>query len=139
MKRTNNFAVEGFVANSEIRQFNTANKAQFSIGIARKEKIEGEDYITKAYIQCEAWRKAENSAELELLKKGAEVKVEGFFDIQSWVGEEGNVKSRLILAVTHISKVEKEQKPQEAVKAEKPEQPAKEKKAPRRKKAEKGA
>lgn len=130
MKKTNNFAVEGFVAKSEIRQFNTASKAQFTIGITRREK-KGEEFVdTKGYIQCEAWRKNENSAEFELLTKGAEVLVEGFFEPQSWEDVDGK-RVRLVFAVTHITKVEKEQK------AEEPEQPKEEKKTRRGRKSEK--
>lgn len=130
MKKTNNFAVEGFVAKSEIRQFNTASKAQFTIGITRREK-KGEEFVdTKGYIQCEAWRKNENSAEFELLTKGAEVLVEGFFEPQSWEDVDGK-RVRLVFAVTHITKVEKEQK------AEELEQPKEEKKTRRGRKSEK--
>lgn len=130
MKKTNNFAVEGFVAKSEIRQFNTASKAQFTIGITRREK-KGEEFVdTKGYIQCEAWRKNENSAEFELLTKGAEVLVEGFFEPQSWEDVDGK-RVRLVFAVTHITKVEKKQK------AEEPELPKEEKKTRRGRKSEK--
>lgn len=133
MKKTNNFAVEGFVAKSEIRQFNTASKAQFTIGITRREK-KGEEFVdTKGYIQCEAWRKNENSAEFELLTKGAEVLVEGFFEPQSWEDVDGK-RVRLVFAVTHITKVEKEQKDEEPEVAE-----VKQKAKPRRKKSEKEA
>lgn len=118
MKKTNNFAVIGFVANVAIREFNTASKAQFTLGITRQER-QGDTYTTvKAYLNCEAWRKKENS-EFPLLVKGAEVLVEGFFDPQTWTYGDGQVHCRMVCAATSISKVEKEQKPEEP-KAEEP-------------------
>lgn len=135
MKKINNFAVQGFVAKSEIREFNTANKAQFVLGISRREK-KGEEFVTtKGYIQCEAWRKAE-SKEFELLRKGAEVLVEGFFEPQTWEDAEGK-RVRIVFAATKISKVEaeEEEQKQEEVAAEEP----KKDKPRRKKKAEKEA
>lgn len=138
MKKTNNFAVIGFVANVTIREFNTASKAQFTLGITRQERQGDTLTKVKAFINCEAWRKKENS-EFSLLTKGAEVLVEGFFDPQSWTDGDGQVHSRMVYAATNISKVEKEQ-PEEP-KAEEPaaEQPKAEEAKPKAKRTRKAA
>ncbi len=73
----NSFAVTGFVGkDAEIRQFTTASVARFPLAVSRKEQ-NGEEYVS-SFIYVEAWRK-NDSTSFELLKKGKNITVKGFF------------------------------------------------------------
>ena len=97
-KIENNFTVSGFVGkDAEIRQFTTASVARFPLAVSRKEQ-NGEEYVS-SFIYVEAWRK-NDSTSFELLKKGKNITVKGFFK-----------HNRIIMAVTDFYEpVEKEEK-----------------------------
>lgn len=122
MIKTNLFAVTGFVANVTTHEFKNATVAHFSLGIARTEK-KGEEFITnKAYITAEAWRKNDRVNELDCLRKGAEVTIQGFFLPNTWTDKEGKQHSNIIFAATDIElyEQEKEMTPEETADAEPP-------------------
>lgn len=78
----NSFAVTGFVGkDAEIRQFTTASVARFPLAVSRKEQ-NGEEYVS-SFIYVEAWRK-NDSTSFELLKKGKNITVKGFFKPDEW-------------------------------------------------------
>ena len=118
MTKTNLFAVTGFVAKVETHEFKNATVARFSLGIARTEK-KGEEFITnKAYITAEAWRKNDRVNELDCLRKGAEVTIEGFFLPNNWTDKEGKQHSNIIFAATNIELYEQEKELSEEEKAD---------------------
>lgn len=70
-KMINNFAVSGFVAvDAQVHQFESTGVARFPLSISHKETVNGKEVRKSALINAEAWRKKENMADFELLKKG---------------------------------------------------------------------
>lgn len=104
----NSFAVTGFVGkDAEIRQFTTASVARFPLAVSRKEQ-NGEEYVS-SFIYVEAWRK-NDSTSFELLKKGKNITVKGFFKPDEWTDQQGVKHNRIIMAVTDFYEpVEKEE------------------------------
>lgn len=115
----NSFAVTGFVGkDAEIRQFTTASVARFPLAVSRKEQ-NGEEYVS-SFIYVEAWRK-NDSTSFELLKKGKNITVKGFFKPDEWTDQQGVKHNRIIMAVTDFYEpVEKEEKAPIASKRRKP-------------------
>lgn len=109
----NSFAVTGFVGkDAEIRQFTTASVARFPLAVSRKEQ-NGEEYVS-SFIYVEAWRK-NDSTSFELLKKGKNITVKGFFKPDEWTDQQGVKHNRIIMAVTDFYEpVEKEEESQES-------------------------
>lgn len=57
-KIENSFVVSGYVSNdAQIRSFETASVARFSIAVSRSEKKGEETVYTSAFLPVEAWRK----------------------------------------------------------------------------------
>lgn len=123
-KIENTFAVSGFVANeAQIRQFETASVARFSIAVSRSEKKGEETVYTSAFVSVEAWRKNEAAESFDRIKKGELLTVKGYFKPEEWTDSEtGQKRNRItMVAVEFYPTPEKEE--------EKPEpQPAKAKK-----------
>lgn len=123
-KIENTFAVSGFVANeAQIRQFETASVARFSIAVSRSEKKGEETVYTSAFVSVEAWRKNEAAESFDRIKKGEHLTVKGYFKPEEWTDSEtGQKRNRItMVAVEFYPTPEKEE--------EKPEpQPAKAKK-----------
>ena len=88
----NSFAVTGFVGkDASIHQFSN-----------------GEEYVS-SFIYVEAWRK-NDSTSFELLKKGKNITVKGFFKPDEWTDQQGVKHNRIIMAVTDFYEpVEKEE------------------------------
>lgn len=96
----NSFIVSGFVANdANIKSFNTASVARFSLVVSRGENKEGKTEYTSAFLNMEAWRKNENAKAFEVLKKGNIITVKGFFKPEEW-NDNGNRKNRIVFAAT---------------------------------------
>lgn len=92
---------------AEIRQFTTASVARFPLAVSRKEQ-NGEEYVS-SFIYVEAWRK-NDSTSFELLKKGKNITVKGFFKPDEWTDQQGVKHNRIIMAVTDFYEpVEKEE------------------------------
>ena len=106
----NSFAVTGFVGkDAEIRQFTTASVARFSIAVSRADKTGEETSYVSAFIYVEAWRK-NDSTSFELLKKGKNITIKGFFKPDEWTDQQGVKHNRIIMAVTDFYEpVEKEE------------------------------
>ena len=98
MKSVNNFAVTGFVGqDAKINKFNNASVARFGLCIARTEKVNGEDKRKSAFLNIEMWRKNENAASFDLLKKGNRITVEGYFKPEEY--EKDGAKHQVITFV----------------------------------------
>ena len=70
-KLENSFAVTGFIGkDAEIRSFQTASVARFSIAISRAEKEGEETTYVSSFMGVEAWRKNEALDSFDVLKKG---------------------------------------------------------------------
>ena len=113
-KIENTFAVTGYVANdAQVNNFDTASVARFSIAVNRPEKKGEETTYTSAFMAIEAWRKNENLASFDLLKKGQMITINGYFKPEQWTAEDGTLKNRVIfVAVKFFATPDKEETPE---------------------------
>ena len=103
MKSVNNFAVTGFVGqDAKINKFNNASVARFGLCIARTEKVNGEDKRKSAFLNIEMWRKNENAASFDLLKKGNRLTVKGFFKPEEYE-KDGKTVQKIVFRGTEIT------------------------------------
>ena len=122
-KIENSFAVTGFIGkDAEIRSFETASVARFSIAVSRADKTGEETSYVSAFMGIEAWRKNEALDSFDVLKKGELITVEGYFKPEEWTD------SKSMVATKFYPAPEKEE--------EKPDQP-KQKAVSKKKKASK--
>ena len=119
-KIENSFAVTGFIGkDAEIRSFETASVARFSIAVSRADKTGEETSYVSAFMGIEAWRKNEAVDSFDVLKKGELITVEGYFKPEEWTdSKRGEKRNRIIMVATKFYPTpEKEE--------EKPDQPKK--------------
>ena len=80
MKSVNSFSVTGFVCNDAVKnEFKNATVARFGLSIVRTEGKGENKKRTSAILNIEIWRSNKNAADLDLLKKGNRITVNGFF------------------------------------------------------------
>jgi len=103
-KIENSFVVTGFVANdAQVRNFETASVAHFSIAISRSEKKGKETSYTSAFLPVEAWRKNEVATAFEKIKKGEILTVKGYFKPEEWTDKEtGHKRNRISLVAVEF-------------------------------------
>ena len=103
MKSVNNFAVKGFVGqDAKINKFENNSVARFGLCIARTEKVNGEEKRKSAFLNIEMWRKNENSASFDLLKKGNRITVEGYFKPEEYE-KDGQNRQVITFVATKVS------------------------------------
>lgn len=96
MKTQNNFQITGRIGqDAKINQFATASVARFGLAVTRKETVNGEEKKTTAFLNMEAWRKNENSADFQQLKKGQFITIEGYFKPEEY--EKDGVKHQVVV------------------------------------------
>lgn len=121
-KIENSFAVTGFIGkDADVRNFETASVARFAIIVRRGEKdAEGS---ASAFLSVEAWRKNENIADFELLKRSKKtITIEGYFKPEEWTDKEsGEKRNRIILVATKFYEAVDVTEEQPAVEAPAPE------------------
>ena len=99
-KIENSFVVSGYVSNdAQIRSFETASVARFSIAVSRSEKKGEETVYTSAFLPVEAWRKNEAADSFDRIKKGELLTVKGYFKPEEWTESETNKKRNRIVMV----------------------------------------
>ena len=98
-KIENSFVVSGFVANdAQIRSFETASVARFSIAVSRSEKKGEETTYTSAFLPVEAWRKNEAADSFDRIKKGEHLTGKGYFKPEEWIdGETDKKRNRIVM------------------------------------------
>jgi len=118
MKKTeNSFVVSGYVSNdAQIRSFEKASVARFSIAVSRSEKKGEETVYTSAFLPVEVWRKNEAADSLEKIKKGEHLTVKGYFKPEEWTDSETEKKrNRIVMVAVEFyptpEKEEEEEKP----------------------------
>mgnify|MGYP003212281495 FL=1 len=101
-KIENSFAVTGFIGkDAEIRSFETASVARFSIAISRADKTGEETSYVSAFMGIEAWRKNEALDSFDVLKKGELITVEGYFKPEEWTdSKSGEKRNRIVMVAT---------------------------------------
>ena len=116
-KIENSFVVSGFVANeAQVRNFETASVARFSIAVSRSEKKGEVTTYTSAFLAVEAWRKNEAADSFDRIKKGEHLTVKGYFK-----PEEGQKRNRIVMsAVEFYPTPEKEEEAKPAPSEKKP-------------------
>ncbi len=96
----NNFAVSGFVAvDATVTKFEKASVARFPLSISRKETVNGTEVRKSVLINIEAWRGNDNTTELDLMKKGNLVTVEGYFKPEEYTKDGKTVQKLIFNAV----------------------------------------
>ena len=111
MATNNNFTVTGFVAMDAnvVKNPNGSAFARFPLSIrTTKKDKDGNEKKISALQNIEVGTKAD-SPKLDLLKKGTLVKVEGFFEAQSYVGKDDKEHQTLVWKATAIEKIEKKE------------------------------
>ena len=109
----NNFTVTGYVCkDAEVTNFKKAAIARFGIIIKHTEHRGNETITISSILSLETWVKKDDSTTLELLKKGKEVKVEGFFKPESYTKDGKNV-TILKNIVTKVSLIERKRRKQQ--------------------------
>ena len=92
-KIENSFVVSGYVSNdAQIRSFETASVARFSIAVSRSEKKGEETVYTSAFLPVEAWRKNEAADSFDRIQIERWLRPPFFYAL-----------SRIILAYTQFS------------------------------------
>ena len=103
MKSVNNFAVTGFVGqDAKINKFENNSVARFGLCIARTEKVNGEEKRKSAFLNIEMWRKNDNVASFDLLKKGNRITVEGYFKPEEYE-KDGQNRQVITFVATKVS------------------------------------
>ncbi len=92
MNAMNNFTVTGYVCkDAEVKNFEKAAIARFGIIIKHTEHKGNETITVSSIISLETWVKKDDQNTLELLKKGREITVEGFFKPETYSKDGKNV------------------------------------------------
>lgn len=105
----NNFTISGFVVNdAEVKSFEKASVARFGLSYRTTEKKGGKEVKMSSILNMETWVKNDDTATLDMLKKGSLIKVEGFFKADSYTkdGKEIHVNK---IAVTKVELIKKEE------------------------------
>ncbi|HJF90763.1 MAG TPA: single-stranded DNA-binding protein [Mediterranea massiliensis] len=122
-KIENSFVVSGFVANeAQVRNFETASVARFSIAVSRSEKKGEVTTYTSAFLAVEAWRKNEAADSFDRIKKGEHLTVKGYFKPEEWTDSAtGQKRNRIVMsAVEFYPTPEKEEEAKPAPSEKKP-------------------
>jgi len=103
MNAMNNFTVTGYLCkDAEVKNFQKSAIARFGIFIKYTERKGNETITTSAILSLETWVKNDDTATLELLKKGKAVKVEGFFKAENYT-KDGKTVTVIKNVVTNVS------------------------------------
>ena len=103
MKSVNSFEVTGFIVNdAKVNKFNNASVARFGLSIARTEGKDENKKRTSAILNVEIWRSNKNAADLDLLKKGNRITVNGFFKPDQYE-KDGKTIQHIVFAGTEIT------------------------------------
>ena len=101
-KIENSFAVTGFIGkDAEIRSFETASVARFSIVVSRIGKINEEKTFVSSVMKVEAWSKMEDRYAFWILQKDVLITVEGYFKPEEWTdSKSGEKRNRIVMVAT---------------------------------------
>ena len=108
MATNNNFTVTGFIAvdANVVKNNNGSAFARFPLSIrTTKKDKDGNEKKISALQNIEV----ADSPKLDLLKKGTLVKVEGFFEVNQYVGKDEKEHQTIVWKATAIEKIEKKE------------------------------
>lgn len=84
-KLENQFVLTGtVVVEPTVKAFEKASVARFALAITRTERKGDNTIYVTSQVNFEAWRKNEEAAAFDMLKKGELVTVKGFFKPEEW-------------------------------------------------------
>ena len=110
----NNFTITGYVCkDAEVKNFEKAAIARFGVIIKHTERRGNETVTVSSILSLETWVKNDDTATLELLKKGKEITAEGFFKPESYI-KDGKSNTVLKNVATKISAFVREKKQEDA-------------------------
>ena len=113
-ERNEQFHSYGYVCkDAEVKNFEKAAIARFGIIIKHTERKGNESTTVSSIIGLETWVKNDDTATLELLKKGKEITVEGFFKPENYTkdGKNVTVLKNIATKVTAFVREEKQDAP----------------------------
>lgn len=85
MNAMNNFTISGFVVNdAKVKNFEKASVARFGLSFRTTEKKGDQEVKKSSILDMETWIKKDDTATIDMLKKGTLIKVEGFFKADSY-------------------------------------------------------
>ncbi|MBW4732876.1 single-stranded DNA-binding protein [Prevotella melaninogenica] len=122
MNAMNNFSVTGYICkDADVKNFDKAAIARFGIIIKHSERRGNETVTVSSILSLETWVKKEDTATLELLKKGKEVTIEGFFKPESYTkdGKNVTVLKNVATKITPYVRDKKQDAPKEEKKKKK--------------------
>lgn len=102
-KIENSFALSGFIAkDAETRSFETASVARFALAVVNN--VKDSDKSASALVSVETWRKNDNLADFDLLKKGKKmITIEGYFKPEEWIDKvSGEKRNRIIMIASKV-------------------------------------
>ena len=114
MNAMNNFTVTGYVCkDAEVKNFEKAAIARFGIILKYTERKGNETTTVSSIISLETWIKKDDTATLELLKKGKMITVEGFFKPENYIKDNKSVTvlKNIVTKVTPYVRPEKKNTP----------------------------
>ena len=102
MNAMNNFTISGFVVNdAKVKNFEKASVARFGLSFRTTEKKGDQEVKKSSILDMETWIKKDDTATIDMLKKGTLIKVEGFFKADSYT-KDGKEVHKTVFAVTKI-------------------------------------
>lgn len=105
-KIENSFAISGFVANdATTRKFENNSVARFPISVSRATKEKAANGKTKydsALLSIEAWKKNDEAADFDIIKKGAHLTVKGYMRPEVYTDKAGVEKSNVVFVATEV-------------------------------------
>lgn len=106
MNAMNNFTISGFVVNdAKVKNFEKASVAHFGLSFRTTEKKGDQEVKKSSILDMETWIKKDDTATIDMLKKGTLIKVEGFFKADSYTND-GKEVHKTVFAVTKIELIE---------------------------------
>lgn len=106
MNAMNNFTISGFVvSDAKVKNFEKASVARFGLSFRTTEKKGDQEVKKSSILDMETWIKKDNTATIDMLKKGTLIKVEGFFKADSYT-KDGKEVHKTVFAVTKIELIE---------------------------------
>lgn len=98
----NKVLVEGnLTADAVTKDYDGKRKTTFTLGVNSSYKDKNGQYVNEAqFVPCERWGLSDK--QLEYLKKGNAIKVEGEIKSESWADAEGKKHSKVYVSVANL-------------------------------------
>lgn len=106
----NKFSITGFVSNVTISTVGNTQVARFGISLNTERKAaNGETTKQHAFMNFEALRKEANKADFDLIKKGANLTINGLFEAKEYDRKDGSHAKEVVLKAISWEEYKKEE------------------------------